>query len=249
MVPAGLDQDEKAHLCGPVKPVQLMGVVDRFDSISYLSRLGIRPGRYLQARVGHSVSVEVAAWSREVLDLLASKDVAVQIDPTPILEEEAKGAANVEPSWDNSLVDLWDDEPVVHAVAAIKCGMHRQVAARVWGGQSSILLPFTYRVLRCMTARYTRELDRAIQWPLRKTFGSKEIVIESADKLEFSDLLYHARLAIPPAERDLVTVAAQVRHAIAHRDIVDAPMIALLSKHYEANRPILVADIGPSNSA
>jgi hypothetical protein len=57
-------------------------------------------------------------------------DAPDQIDPFALLEREAEKFNCGFRCWENGLVDYWDDEPAVHAVAAVKYGMRDHLRRR-----------------------------------------------------------------------------------------------------------------------
>ncbi len=207
--------------------------------------IGIRPGDDLPARVGHAVMLDVAAWSRDLLEKMMVWDIADQIDPIALLERAADRSSFPYPCWENGLVDLWDDEPAAHAAAALKFGLRDHVRRRIWTAQASVLLPFTHRILRSLIARYHDTLVRCVspQTPLRKKFGDREYEITDPWRLEFYDLRELTKHLLSPAEVELTKIAAWTRNAVAHRDVIAPARINLLSEHYETNREILEADI------
>jgi predicted kinase len=244
-LPVGLTKDEMLELTGPAKVIFAQGVADRYDSVGYIAGIGIRPGDDLTGRVGHAVVLDVAAWSRDCLETMSVWEVADQIEPFALLERAADKVSVPYPCWENGLVDLWDDEPVAHPIASVKHGLHEHLKCRIWGAQASVLLPFTYRILRSMISRYRDVLDKRVspENPLRKNYNGREILIVDPWKLEFYDLRELTKDVMPRGEFDLVKIAGWARNSMAHRDIIDSRQISLFSDHYEANREKLDCDI------
>jgi AAA domain len=172
-------------------------------------------------------------------------DAADQIEPIALLERAAEGKSFAYPCWENGLVDLWDDEPVAHAVASVKHGLKEHLKRRIWSGQASVLLPFTFRILRSTIARYLDVLERKVfpSVPLIKNFNGRETRIVDPWKLGFHDVRELTKDVISRGELDMLKIAGGVRNAMAHHDIVDAQRINLFSDHYEANRHFLDSDI------
>jgi AAA domain len=245
MLPAGLSREETLELCGGGKVISAQGLADRYDSVGYVAGIGVRPSDDLPARVGHAVVLDVAAWSRECLETMCVWDAADQIEPIALLERAAEGKSFAYPCWENGLVDLWDDEPVAHAVASVKHGLTEHLKRRIWSGQASVLLPFTFRILRSTIARYLDVLERKVSpsVPLIKNFNGRETRIVDPWKLEFHDVRELTKDVISRGELDMLKIAGGVRNAMAHHDIVDAQRINLFSDHYEANRHLLDSDI------
>jgi hypothetical protein len=83
--PSNLSVEEKRTLRGPVFSCSTWGRVDRHDAIAHLARIGIRPSSDLSSRIGHAVMVDVAAWSRTMLEEMAQWKVDDQIEPLVLL--------------------------------------------------------------------------------------------------------------------------------------------------------------------
>jgi predicted kinase len=245
MLPTGLSREETLELCGGGKVISAQGLADRYDSVGYVAGIGVRPSDDLTARVGHAVVLDVAAWSRECLETMCVWDAADQIEPIALLERAAEGSSYAYPCWENGLVDLWDDEPVAHAVASVRHGLKEHLKRRIWSGQASVLLPFTFRILRSTISRYFDVLERKVSpsTPLIKNFNGRESRIVDPWKLEFHDVRELTKDVMPRGELDMLKIAGGVRNAMAHHDIVDARRIGLFSDHYEANRQFLDSDI------
>jgi predicted kinase len=245
LVPIGLAKEQVAELCGPHRLLSSLGIVDRYDTASYAAGVGSRSGDGLSERVGHAVMLDVAAWSRDLLEKMITWDVADQIDPLALLERAADQTAFPYPCWENGLVDLWDDEPVAHAVAALRFGFRDHVKRRIWSAQASVLLPFTFRILRALIARYYDTLQRQVSPanPPKKRFGDREVEITDPWKLEFYDFRELTKQLLSPAELELTKIAGWTRNAVAHRDVVRSDSVSLFSDHYEANREILEGDV------
>jgi len=96
--------------------------VDRYDAVSYAAGIGVRSAADLASRVGHAVAIDVAAWSRELLETMLTWEAADQVNPFALLQRAAEKSNCSFPCWENGLVDNFDDEPAAHAVAAVKHG-------------------------------------------------------------------------------------------------------------------------------
>jgi hypothetical protein len=245
LVPQGITNDELNELCGNARLISSLGIVDRYDTASYVASLGVRPADDLPARVGHSVMLDVAAWSKDVLETMMMWEISDQIDPVPLLERASDDSMLPYPCWENGLVDLWDDEPVAHPVAAIKFGLRNHVKRRIWSAQAAVLLPFCHRILRSLIARYHDVLARSVspQRPLKKMYGDREVAIIDPWKLEFYDFRELTSRYLSSAELELLRIANWIRNAVAHRDTVSSARLHLFSDHYESNRDILESDI------
>jgi predicted kinase len=245
LIPIGLTKEEVSELCGPARLFSSLGTVDRYDTTAYASALGLRPGSDLSARVGHAVMLDVAAWSRDLLESMMRWETGDQIDPMALLVRAAEASTYSYPSWENALVDLWDDEPVAHAVAAVKFGLHEHIRRRIWAAQASVLLPFTHRILRSLIARYHDVRSRTVSaaHPYVKRYNDREFVITDPYKLEFYDFKELTKNHLSPVEHALIKITSWARNAVAHCDVIPPGQIELLSDHYESNRDILDGDI------
>ncbi|MCA6101602.1 ATP-binding protein [Bradyrhizobium australafricanum] len=245
LLPVGLSREELASLCGPAEVISTLGMTDRYDCASYIAGIGGRPTQDLLSRVGHAATIEVAAWSREMIEKMFVWDPADQIDPLPLLAREATGSNLLYPCWENGLVDYWDDEPAAHPVAAVKHGLEDHVRRRLWTAQASVLLPFTHRILRSLISKYRHVLAKKIspRTPLRKDINGRRFEITDFWKIEFYDFRTHTEHLLTPQEADLVKIAAWTRNKVAHKDLIDSNGITLFSEHYEANRETLDCDI------
>jgi predicted kinase len=142
-------------------------------------------------------------------------------------------------------VDLWDDEPAAHAVAALKHGLREHVRRRIWSAQAGVILPFCFRILRAFIARYNDALARSVSPanPLKKKHGDREFEITDPLKLEFYDVRELTKHLMPSTELELLKIAGWTRNAVAHFDVVTSKTLMLFSDHYEANRDILESEI------
>jgi predicted kinase len=245
LVPTSLKHEEFAELRGSARTLVFQGFVDRYDTAGYASLIGARVAGDLPARVGQATVLEVAAWSRPLLEAMVVWEIADQINPMAQLERAAAERPLPFPHWENGLVDLWDDEPAAHPVAAIGHGLHDHVRRRIWTAQAGVVLPYTHRVLRSLIQRYRDVLDRAIspRNPFKKTINDRVITIIDPAKLEFYDLREHTRHLLSAPELDLIKTAAWCRNAVAHRDIIPPETIERLSELYVDNFDLLETDI------
>ena len=236
LLPTGLSHDERSALCGPAAFISTQGMCDRYDSAGYAAAIGARPAQGLTSRVGHAAAIEVAAWSRELLEDMVGWEAADQIAPFPLLDRIAARKQYPFPCWENGLVDYWDDEPAAHAVAALKHGLVDHVRRRVWSAQASILLPFTHRVLRSLIARYQHFLAKKVSHaqPYIRSINGRTKTTTNFWKLEFYDFREFTKDLLTPNEADLLNLAGWVRNQVAHFDLIEPDAIARFSDYYEA---------------
>ena len=245
LLPTGLNRDELAVLSGSARSLSTQGSVGRYDAISYAAQIGTRPSADLVSRVGHATTIDLAAWSRELLEEMLAWDVSDQIDPFALLERGAAASNLRFPCWENGLVDYWDDEPAAHAVAAVKYGMHDHLRRRIWSAQAAVLLPFAYRILRSLIGRHKEFLAKKVspQRPWVKKYGTREVAITDYWKLEFYDFQQLTENILSPEEQELRRVAQFMRNKVAHPDFLRPDQIAKISDYYEAHRELVEGDV------
>jgi len=236
LLPTELNRDDRSALCGPANLISTLGICDRYDSASYAAAIGARPAQGLISRVGHAAAIEVAAWSREMLEEMVKWDAADQISPFPLLERIAAKNSYPCPCWENGLVDYWDDEPAAHAAAALQHGYVDHIRRRVWSAQASILLPFTQRILRSLISRYQHVLARKVSpaKPYTRKIHDHVKTIEDFWKLEFYDLKEFTKDLLSPNEASLLSQAGWIRNKVAHFDLIDPEVVSRFSDFYEA---------------
>jgi hypothetical protein len=245
LFPTGLTRDDIAELRGSARVVSTQGAVDRYDTVSYATGIGGRPSADLLSRVGHAVAIDVAAWSRELLETMIVWDSADQIDPFALLDRAAVKSGHSFPCWENGLVDYWDDEPAAHAVAAVKHGLRDHVKRRIWSAQASVLLPFAYRILRSLIARYQHVLAKKVspERPWIKKYATRDVAITDYWKLEFYDFQQLTEHLLSPEESELRRIAQWTRNKVAHPDLLRPDQILRISEYYEAHRELLEGDV------
>jgi hypothetical protein len=195
--------------------------------------------------VGHAAAIDLAAWSRELLEAMMVWDASDQIDPFALLEHQADKFTGRFPCWENGLVDYWDDEPAVHAVAAVKHGMRDHLKRRIWSAQAGVLLPFAYRILKSLIARHQDVLAKRVspERPFTKKYGTREVEVTDYWKLEFYDLQQVAEDILSPAERELRRLAQVTRNAVAHPGVIRPDQLARISEYYENHRDLIEGDV------
>jgi hypothetical protein len=245
LLPIGLNRDERVALLGMARSITTQGAVSRYDAISYAAQIGIRPSPDLVSRVGHAAAIDVAAWSRELLETMMVWEASDQIDPFALLEREAEKGRCSFPCWENGLVDYWDDEPAVHAVAAVQYGMRGHLRRRIWSAQAGVLLPFAYRILKSLIARHQDVLANRVspERPYIKKYGPREVEVTDYWKLEFYDLQQVAEDILSPEERELRRLAQVTRNAVAHPGVIRPDQLARISEFYENHRDLIEGDV------
>lgn len=245
LLPTGLTRDELAVLRGSARYLSTQGSVGRYDAISYAAQIGTRPSADLVSRVGHATTIEVAAWSRELLETMLAWDAPDQMDPFALLERLASASKHAYPCWENGLVDHWEDEPAAHAVAATKYGMRDHLRRRLWSAQASVLLPFAYRILRSLIRRHKEFLAKKVspETPYMKKYATREEPVTDYWKLEFYDFQKLTEGLLSPEEAELRRVAHAMRNKVAHPDFVKPDQLSRISDYYEAHRDLVEGDV------
>ena len=245
MRPRGLATLERKTLIGRCFSCSTLGWVDRHDTIAYLARLGVRPGDDLASRIGHAVSIDVAAWSRGMLEVMAAWDVDDQIDPLRPLQGLADKALLPYPCWENGLVDLWDDEPVAHPVAAFRYGLVEHVKRRIWSAQAAVVLPLADRIRRGLIGRHRDVLDRRVsaEHPYVRVVDERTFSRTDPTQLEFFEIKNVLSDVLTEAELNLMRIAKRARNCGAHMELMPPQIVHKLSDQVEANRDILECDI------
>jgi predicted kinase len=245
MLPRGLNAPQRKTLIGSAFSCSTFGRVDRHDTIAYLARLGVRPGTDLVSRIAHSVCVDVAAWSRPMLEVMAAWNLDDQIDPSVPLCRIAERVRLPYPCWENGLVDLWEDEPVAHPVAALGYGLADHVQRRIWSAQAAVVLPFADRIRRGLIGRHRAVLEQRVsaERPYVHMRNQRESTLVDPTQLELlaiSDVLSDV---LTKPELDLLHVTRLARNYGAHMKPMPPQMVRKLADHYEANRDVLECDI------
>jgi hypothetical protein len=245
LIPTSLTHEEIAELRGSARTLVFQGFVDRYDTAGYASLIGASVGCDLPARVGHATVLETAAWSRPLLETMVAWDIHDQINPTAEFERAAMERRPPFPHWENGLVDLWDDEPATHPVAAVGHGLHEHVRRRIWTAQAGVVLPYTHRILRSLIQRYRDVLDGLVSpsRPFKKTYNDWTDTIVDPDELVFYDFREFVRNHLSIAELHLIKTAQWCGNAVAHRDIIPPHTIERLSDLYVDNLDLLETDV------
>jgi hypothetical protein len=245
LMPTGLDRDELAVLSGSARFLSTQGAVGRYDAISYAAQIGTRPSADLVSRVAHATTIELAAWSRELLENMLAWEVSDQIDPFALFERAAAVSNFSFPCWENGLVDYWNDEPAAHAVAAVKYGMNDHLRRRIWSAQTGVLLPFAYRILRSLIGRHKEFLAKKVspQRPWLKKYATREVAVTDYWKLEFYDFRQLTEGILSPEESELCRLSQFMRNKVAHPDLLKPDQITKISDYYEAHRDLIEGDV------
>ena len=197
------------------------------------------------SRIGHAITIDVAAWSRTLLEEMATWDPDEQIEAIASLYRLGDGQQFPYPCWENGLVDLWDDEPVAHAIAAIAHGLVDHVRRQIWSAQAAVVLPFVDRIRRGIIGRYREPLDRYVspKTPYIRMVNEREIAKTDPAMLELFDLSRVLDDILEDCDRDLLRITKLARDYVAHVKPLAPSLVHRLSEHYETNRDRLENDI------
>jgi hypothetical protein len=214
-----LTVDVKAALGGA--PVTWRGVVRRADTEAFVERCLDWPSDDLVARVGASVTTEVAGWDPGAAWWLTRLTAEQRVDPRETMAVE-DGPAPI-PCWENGLVDVWDGRDFTHPSALSSATDKREIDSRVWRGQVRELLPFVERVRTAFAVKYVNELMTKL--PIEKTFFERVEVYAEPGDLEVWDILDLLRPSLPEKEGQLLGYCHAIRTATAHFKPVEARRI------------------------
>ena len=176
---------------------------------------------------------------------MAAWDFDDQIDPSTPLSRLADRARLPYPCWENGLVDLWDDEPVAHPVAAFSYGLVDHVKRRIWSAQAAVILPLADRIRRGLIGRHRDVLDQRVstERPYVRVVNEREWTLVDPTQLEFLAIGDVLSDVLTKPELNLLHVARLARNCGAHMKPMAPQIVHKLSDHYEANRDVLECDI------
>jgi hypothetical protein len=179
LLPTGLKADAEKRLIGQICLRTWRGYISSVDSYGWIAANGIRLGAGIEERLAIATSVEVAAWSRDLLEYMSRLDIEKQISPMGTLEVLAGRQIWPYPCWENGLVDVWDDVAAPHAVAAVSHGIIRDIDHRVWAAQSRVLLPMLDSARRGIIQTYIDEMSRraSVSSPYTKVINDRTFTI------------------------------------------------------------------------
>jgi len=243
MAPRGLNQDESRQLTGRADHCLWLGFLSKLDSSAWLAQLGVRQGSSLLDRIGIATVIEIAAWSVDLLEVFAGLAVDEQVSPFAKLDALARNGQWPFPSWQNGLVDLWEDVPVPHAAAALAHSIPHEIDRRVWVAQTSVILPFVDEVRRGIIRKYLDVLGTHVspQSPYRKTVFDREFVIESPWQLEWHELQLFLGSKLSSDETKFFKACRWARDQMAHAKCIELRNLKSLSEWWEALRDIHAA--------
>jgi hypothetical protein len=207
------------------------GIVRRIDMLIYTTAQ-IETGNVpaFLKDLATAVTVEVAGTDPLLVDLLASASIESIIEPLDIMREEADRRgwlARTCPVWHQGMIDRFNGRTLIHTAAEVAVGRPETVRRRVWRGQVAVLFPF----LEDHRLRFVRMYRSLLEVPIRTDFE----IINDAESLELTHLVYQLRRKIGPHKLQTVEYCLRIRNELAHlrplraSDLV-SPIIADLAE-------------------
>jgi predicted kinase len=202
-------------------------VVSRLDIRNYVAQSLPHLGDNFLELTAVETLVSIAGWDAAVVDHLAQVQVESLVDPRPILEQFRTQATGVVPSWSAGLVDEIDGAPFVHSLSCVAHDPHA-LHVRVWAAHARTTLPFIEQAKRHFIAKYKATLAQNLPYRVETRGGVK--LIETIERLEINHIRYLLSDHFMPAELSFAKALLAARNKVAHGDIIDPSLIALLSE-------------------
>jgi predicted kinase len=243
--PAGLKADAEKRLVGQIRSRLWRGYMSSVDSFGWIASNNIRVGAGIDERLALVTSIEVAAWSGSLLEQLTRLDLDEQIAPMGSLEVLAGRNDWPYPSWENGLVDTWDDVPIPHAVAAIAHGMTGDIDRRIWSAQSKVLLPMIDSARRGIIRAYLDALSKhaSISSPYIKRVYDREIKITAPWNFEWYEMITLLENAIPTTRTQNMKDLKWVRDSLSHGKTLSRENIKRLGEIWEQVLDLMVSPV------
>jgi hypothetical protein len=196
-------------------------------------------------RLAVATLVEVAAWSRDLLDAGLQWDTEAQLSPLAPLHILAGSDNWPFPCWENGLVDIWDDIPVPHAAAALAHGFDAEIERRVWAAQCRVLLPIFDAARRGIIGKYLDELDKhaSVSEPYVRKVNTGVITYRSPWQFEWYEIGTLLSGILTRDEAGLVRAFKPARDFLSHAKAIDAVALHQLSEWWEAVSDSLTAPV------
>jgi hypothetical protein len=245
LMPAGLSHSIAAQLSGRMRTHKSIGLVSSIDSNAWIAAAGIRVGPGIAERLAIATVIEVAAWSREILERGVLWDTETQLTPLAVLQVLAGGRNWPFPCWENGLVDIWDDIPVPHAAAALAHGFDAEIERRIWAAQSRVLLPIFDAARRGLIAKYFDELERRASPsnPYLKQVHDRTFSYTTPWSFEWYELNKLLKNVMTSDEQGLVNDFKRSRDYLAHARVINSEALHQLSERWERVAEELTAPV------
>jgi len=236
LLPIGLRRQNANQLTGTLAVRKWQGLVSSIDVNAWVAASGIRVGSGITERLAIATLIEVAAWSKDLLEVGMVWDTEAQLSPLASLRVLAGSRSWPFPSWENGLVDIWDDVPVPHAAAALAHGFNAEVERRIWAAQCRVLLPIFDAARRGLIGKYLDELDKhaSPSRPYVKQFRNKVFNYTTPWRFEWYEIGTILSGVMTRDEVGLVDAFGRARNFLAHARAIDAFALHQLSEWWEA---------------
>jgi AAA domain len=244
-MPAGLSHTIAAQLSGKMRNRKSIGLVSSIDSSAWIAAAGIRVGSGIADRLAINTVIEVAAWSREILEKGVLWDTETQLSPLTTLHVLAGSQDWPFPCWENGLVDIWHDIPVPHAAAALAHGFNAEIERRIWAAQSRVLLPIFDAARRGLIAKYLDELERhaSPSNPYLKQVHERTFSYTTPWRFEWYELNKLLKNVMTSEEKGIVEDFKRSRDYLAHARIINTATLKQLSERWEKFADELTAPV------
>lgn len=229
LTPPGLSNENLLRLAAGMPRHKQLGVVSATDTQAFAGALGLTGSSSLTGSVRLSTVIEIAAWSRELLEVATQWSEAEQLAPATQIAAMASRRAYPFPSWGNGLVDLWGAAAVPHVAAAVAHGFEAEVPRRVWAAQVKAVLPCLDLIRRSIVSKHLRRLSgmASAQNPYRRR-GTKMKEVTDPWNLEFLDLQVLLAAVLAPEEITGLSALRATRNKLAHGTSLTVEEIAAL---------------------
>lgn len=233
--PAGWKAEAEKRLLGHIGSRFWRGYVSSVDSFGWIAANGIRVGSGIDERLALATSIEIAAWSSNLLEQMTRLDLEDQISPMGSLEILAGRREWPYPCWENGLVDTWDDVPIPHALAAAAHGLSGDIERRIWVAQSKVLLPMIDSARRGIIRTYLDELAKhaSPSSPYIKKVYDRTIKIADPWSFEWFEMITLLEGAIPFSNIRIMKDLKWVRDSLSHGKTIDKDNIKNLCEIWE----------------
>lgn len=233
--PVGWKAEAEKKLVGQIEARFWRGYLSSVDSFGWVAANGIRVGSGIAERLAVFTSIEVAAWSRSLLEQMTRLDLDDQISPMGSLEILAGRKEWPYPCWENGLVDTWDDVPIPHALAALAHGLTSDVERRIWIAQSKALLPMIDSARRGIIRTYLDDLSKhaSVSSPYVKKIYERTIKITDPRNFEWFEMITLLEGVVPLSRIRIMKDLKWVRDALSHGKAISPDNIKNLCEMWE----------------
>jgi hypothetical protein len=200
------------------------GVISSLDMSLFVSQLlCLKQQSTIRTKIHSSLCSELAGSDPELAQYLANLNLPALVKPKEALIAYAKNknwSADIlkEPCWENGFCDKIDDRTFIHSAALAATDGMNEIINRIWRAQVAVLFPY----LEDLRLRFLPEIKKYIRLPLRTDYGE----IKQYEDLEVGVIHYFIKQTnAPKILVQLFQHLKNIRHAIAHLEIVEAKAI------------------------